>query len=68
MRRWNLIRETMAGTAIRQKESRGREKHAGKPHGERWWDLRIPQIGTFFRPFAGETDECGETQQAAGSP
>ena len=36
----------MAETAIRQKESHGREKHAGKPHGERWWDLRIPQIGT----------------------
>ena len=30
-------------------------------------DLRIPQIGTFFRPFAGETDECGETGYALRS-
>jgi hypothetical protein len=30
-------------------------------------DLRIPQIGTFFRPFAGETDDCGKTGYALGS-
>ncbi len=25
------------------------------------------QIGTVFRPFAGETDDCGETGYALGS-
>jgi len=30
-------------------------------------DLRIPQIGTFFPPLDGETDDCGETGYALGS-
>ncbi len=30
-------------------------------------DLRIPQIGTFFRALSGKTDDAGETVDALGS-
>jgi len=31
-------------------------------------DLRIPQIGTVFRPLGGEAGDLGEIGHARGSP